>query len=62
MLELLCSEHYFERIGNGTNKETKKLPMALQKAILKNRKKEGKIKCHKEKEHTEVKLEDRQRK
>ena len=63
MLELLCFEHYQERIGNGTNKETEKTTNGFTKSYSKKtKKKEGKIKCQKEWELTEVKEADRQRK
>ena len=62
MLELLCFEHYQERIGNGTNKETEKTTNGFAKSYSKKTKeKEREIICHKEKEPTEVKEADRQR-
>lgn len=46
MLELLCFEHYQERIGNGTNKETEKTTNGFAKSYSKKTKeKEGKVKC-----------------
>ena len=46
MLELLCFEHYQERIGNGTNKETEKTTNGFAKSYSKKTKeKERKVKC-----------------
>ena len=46
MLELLCFEHYQERIGNGTNKETEKTTNGFAKSYSKETKeKERKVKC-----------------
>ena len=46
MLELLCFKHYQERIGNGTNKETKETTNGFTKSYSKETKeKERKIKC-----------------
>ena len=62
MLELLCFQHYQERISNGTNQETKETTNGFTKSYSQETKeKERKVKCHKEKEHTEVKEVDRQR-
>jgi hypothetical protein len=61
MLELLCFQHYEERISNGTNQETKETTNGFTKSYYEKKEKERKVKCHKEKEHTEVKEVDRQR-
>jgi len=46
MLELLCFEHYQERISNGTNKETKETTNGSSKSYSKETKeKERKVKC-----------------
>lgn len=46
MLELLCFEHYKERIENGSNKETKKTTNGFTKSYSQETKEERKeIKC-----------------
>jgi hypothetical protein len=46
MLELLCFQHYQERIKNGTNKETKETTNGFTKSYSKETKeKERKVKC-----------------
>jgi hypothetical protein len=63
MIELLCFQHYQERISNGTNQEAKETTNGSTKSYSKETKeKERKIKCQKEWELTEVKEADRQRK
>jgi hypothetical protein len=63
MIELLCFQHYQERIGNGTNKKTEKTTNGFTKSYSKKTKeKERKIKCLKGSGHMAAKEADRQRK
>ena len=60
MIELLCFQHYQERISNGTYQEAKETTNGSTKSYYKETKeKERKIKCQKEWELTEVKEADR---
>ena len=48
-------------IINEPNQETKETTNGFTKSYYEKKEKERKVKCHKEKEHTEVKEVDRQR-
>jgi hypothetical protein len=63
MIELLCFQHYQERISNGTNQEAKETTNGFTKSYSKETKeKERKIKCLKGSGHMAAKEADRQRK
>tara|TARA_B100000902_G_scaffold390892_1_gene440609 strand:+ start:1659 stop:1850 length:192 start_codon:yes stop_codon:yes gene_type:complete len=63
MLELLCFQHYQERISNGTNQETKETTNGFTKSYSQETKeKERKIKCLMEKGLMAQKQDDHQKK